>query len=75
MGKSNVVPFTGQTTNDISVEAVLNGSMVSLDEDEPMLVIGCEADKEDTLYFASSVGGTAELLLLLERAKQMLMDY
>ena len=73
MGK--VIPFTGQTVNDIDMLDVLNGAMENIDQDEPMLVIGCDAEKEDTLYFASSTGGVADLLLLLERAKQQLMDY
>ena len=71
----NVIPFNGLTVLDVPTDAVIDGIKDCVDRDEPVIVLGHDVNREDTLYFASSVTDRATLLLLLERAKQSLMSY
>ena len=73
--KSNVIPIGGLTKLDIPTDNVIEGIKDCVDKNEPVIVIGCEAGVEDTLYFASSSANKAEILLFLERAKQCLLSY
>ena len=64
-----IVKFTGTTCNDIDPDNVLSEAVGAL---ESAVVIG--RDKEGELYFASSLGSTAETLLLVELFKNFLIN-
>lgn len=68
---SNVIKFNGLTKLDIPALDVLNAATEhGLDS-----VVLCGYDKDGKLYLASSLGDTAETVLLLERFKKFLLDY
>lgn len=66
---SNVLPFTGLTTVDVPANRILEGVKDELDS---VVVLGW--DKEDSFYFAVSHGKKADILYLLELAKQSIME-
>lgn len=75
-GKNNNVIQIGCLTKlDAPTDDVIDGIKDRVNKDEPVIVIGHDANKEDSLYFASSISDVANILLLLERAKQSLMGY
>jgi hypothetical protein len=64
-----VIEANFQTSLDIPADKVLQGAV---DEGlDTAVVIGW--DKDDSFYFASSVGSIGETLLLLELAKKRLL--
>jgi hypothetical protein len=66
----NIIPLRGLTTTlDIPVDAVLGGATGRLTD---AVLIGW--DKEGEFYVASSLASGAETLLLLEKAKKLLME-
>jgi hypothetical protein len=66
----NIIPLSGLTTKlDIPADAVLGGATGKLAD---AVLIGW--DKEGEFYVASSLASGAETLLLLEKAKQRLME-
>lgn len=65
----DVIDFDGITSLDINPDKVLESAKELLDM---TLVIGY--DKEDRLYVASSTSQLGELVLVLERAKQFLLE-
>jgi hypothetical protein len=67
---TNVVDFPGLTKEDVPVEQVL-GSDEALSLDE-VIVLGW---KDDEMFFATSSGQVAEVNILLDLAKQMLIDF
>ena len=58
------------TSLDVPIERVLDNE--SIRQCERVVVIGW--DKEDKLYFASSTADIADVMLLLELAKQASLD-
>ncbi len=67
---NNIIPLRGLTTTlDIPVDAVLGGATGRLTD---AVLIGW--DKEGEFYVASSLASGAETLLLLEKAKKLLME-
>ena len=70
MGKDNILKFRGITTLDIEPDKILNGA---LDENlESAVVLGY--GKDGGLYFATSIGDEAHVLLLLEKSKRVLLE-
>lgn len=69
--EDNVVTLDTPTTLDIPAERVLDGAKEA--ELRCVIVLGHKEDGE--LYFASSLGGVAEVLWLLEKAKHNLLDF
>lgn len=66
----DVITLKGlRTTQQIPVEQVLDGAKDALDT---CVVIGWE--KDAGLYIASSDGNCAEILLLLEMAKKVILE-
>lgn len=65
----NVIPFTGITRNSLQVERVMDEASAATDG--VFVGIGWDADGE--FYFASSVADGADVLWLLEKAKQKLL--
>lgn len=70
MNDNNVVPFIGETYLDIPADRVLQKAIEA--RIEPAVVLG--RDPEGRLYFASSSGDIADVLLMLEVAKRDLLD-
>lgn len=68
---SNVIVLGGLTTNDIPPDRVINAAQEY--EISPVVVVG--KDKDGDLYFAASTSDTAEVLMLLERAKKRLLAF
>ena len=65
---ADIIQFRGQTSQRIPVERVLEAAkLVCIDA----LVLGY--DKDDELYFASSLGDKKELVYLLEAFKHCLL--
>ena len=65
-----VVDLDIPTLGPIPPEKILGGALEgNLSE---AMVLGY--DQDDEFYFSSSTGNIADMLLLLERAKQLLMD-
>jgi len=65
----DIVDFDGLTKIDIDPDKVLEGALGKLDLG---MVIGY--DKEDILYVASSTSQIGDLILILERDKQFLLE-
>lgn len=65
---SNVIEFGGITKLDIEPDKVLESAKGL----ETVFVVGW--DKEGDLYAASSTSNLGELLILIERAKEALLD-
>ena len=68
MPNDNVIPLDVETTLDIPVERVLAGAS----DLSRVMVLGWE--KGGDMYFASSFSDKAQLLWLLECAKQEVME-
>lgn len=66
----NVITLDVDTTLPIPAERILEGAR--LNEVSPLLLIGWKPDGE--LYLASTHGDLGEHLILLERAKAVLLD-
>ena len=69
MSDDNVIKFTGITYLDIPADDVLNGAIGKL---SGAIVIGYDMNGDD--YFASSYADNADMLWLLERMKQRLLE-
>lgn len=69
MSESNVIPLGMVTRLDIPVERVLDAAKDRLDK---VVVLGW--DKEGELYFASTFADGGDVLWLLEKCKQALME-
>jgi hypothetical protein len=67
MGK--VIPFTGITRLDIPIDRVLEAAKEELTD---VVIIGYDHNGE--YYFATSLADGGDLLWLLEKCKQKLMD-
>lgn len=67
MGK--ILDFPGMTVLDIPVDRVLDGAKEHLDN-----VILCGYDKDGDYYFAGTFGDAAEILWLLEKCKQAILN-
>ena len=70
MGKDNIVKFPGTTMFGIEPDEVLNGALDASLESAVVLGYG----KDGGLYFATSIGDEAQILLLLEKSKRVLLD-
>lgn len=67
---SNVIKFTGATTNDIEPDVILESAKNEMLSE--CLVIGFQPDGQ--LYFAGSTGDVGQILTMIELAKKQLMD-
>lgn len=67
----NVIAFTGETYLDIPVDKILNSALsATLDS---AIVIGRTQD--GNLYISSSMGDSAEILMMLEITKMDVMEH
>ena len=66
----NVIQLTQATSQHIPVERVLDAAKERLNE--TCLVLGW--DEDDLLYVASSTSNAPELLWMIEKAKQALLE-
>ena len=64
-----VVKFTGLTTLGIPADQVLEGAIGKLDS---VIILGY--DKEDQSYFAATTSHLGEILLIMERFKQSILE-
>jgi hypothetical protein len=64
-----VLPFTGETTEDLNADAVLENN---IGEYECVVIIGYT--KMGAERFVSSTGDSALMVWLLERAKKMVLE-
>ena len=70
MTDDNVVEFPGLTSLDISVDKILTAA-TEMDLKQCVIV---GRTQDDNIFFAFSMGYGPDVLWLLERAKQILMD-
>lgn len=66
---TNVIDFTGATTQDVESEKVLKGALEK--ELDCCVVIGM---KDDRFYLATSTGDIAYVNLLMDLAKQVALS-
>ncbi len=69
MAKDNIIQFRGVTKLDIQPNNVLKGAVDKLDH---VFIVGY--DLEGEFYFASSMADGGDVLWLMEKAKNFLMD-
>lgn len=67
----NVIPLGNITKLDLPVERVLDAAKTRVEEGG-VVVLGW--DKDGELYFASSIADGGEVLWLMEKAKQALLN-
>lgn len=72
MGK--VIPIGGITRLDFPVDRVLEEAKGKIDDGSDGGVIICGYDKDGGLYFASSFADGGDVLWLLEKCKQALLN-
>ena len=65
---AKILNFTGDTTVDLEPDAVLEAACGKLDD---ALILGWTTDGD--LYLASTTSNIGEMLVLLERAKQVIL--
>jgi hypothetical protein len=65
-----ILPFTGQTTDDINADTVLENN---IGEYECVVVIGYTHEGAERLV--SSTGDSALMVWLLERAKKLILEH
>ena len=66
----NAVELIGITKSEVPVERVLNGA--SKADLKHCIIVG--TTNEDNLYFASSQADGGDILWMMEKAKQLLME-
>jgi hypothetical protein len=67
---SKILPFTGQTTEDINADSVLENN---IGEYECVVIIGYTKMGAERLV--SSTGDSALMVWLLERAKKVILEH
>lgn len=66
---AEIIVFPGETSLDLPLSRILDGAAAA--EIEPALVLGYDAG--GSFYMAATTCDTGRLLILLERAKALLM--
>lgn len=72
MDEDNVIVFPGFTTLDIPVERPLKAALKEVDNIEDIFI--CGRMKDGAYFFASSTANGPEIVWMIERAKQVIMD-